>query len=124
MSDPKNQSQGEISALLLILEKQLMAPDFRKDTARVASLLAEAFCEFGSSGQVWNRAEMLSFLVTEEEKKAPTVENFSCRILSHGVVLVTYKTLSAGARTTLRSSIWVHREDRWQIVFHQGTKVL
>ncbi len=54
----------------------------------------------------------------EREGEAPEikVEEFGARELSATVVLVTYRSPS------LRSSIWVLRKGKWQLVFHQGTK--
>ncbi len=39
--------------------------------------------------------------------------------LGDGVVLATYR-ITAPA-TSIRSSVWIRREDAWQVRFHQGT---
>jgi len=52
--------------------------------------------------------------------------DFSVSPLSEGVTLVTYRSVKrdpVGGREMqpLRSSIWKLIDDRWQMVFHQGT---
>ena len=106
-----------------------MDPVFRRDRAGVSELLADEFREFGSSGRDWSRKEILELLETESGWTAPCVEDFKTSMLGQDVVLVTYKTYretpepGASARVALRSSIWVRRADKWQMLFHQGTIV-
>lgn len=108
------------------LELLLMDPGTRRNRARVASMLADDFVEFGSSGRVWTRETILDLLATETYT-APHAEDFVFRALGSGVVLITYRTVStdsAGAQTiTLRSSIWIQKSEGWTICFHQGTRV-
>ena len=117
-----------LAELLLHLERQLMDPVFRKNREQVSALLAEDFREFGSSGRVWSRAAILDLLANEEAYTAPVVEDFAMQRISPETALVTYRTLRADAASdapqiTLRSSLWVLRGERWQVLFHQGAKV-
>ena len=54
-----------------------------------------------------------------------TIEAFTAAPLSGHVVLVTYRSIARApgvpARHALRSSVWVRRDGRWLIRFHQGT---
>jgi len=117
--------EAVLTALLLNLEQLLMDPDFRKDRVRAAALLAEEFFEFGSSGRVWTRAEILD--PSETSPPPPAVEDFIVRSIAPELVQVTYRAvrtmLEGGQQAALRCSLWVWREDRWQMIFHQGTKV-
>jgi len=113
---------AELKTLLLTLELQLMDPDFRKDRERVSALLAEDFCEFGSSGRVWSKASILDLLTMEPPQPAPAVEKFEIRRITAEAVLATYRTVRS-QQATLRSSVWMLRGGAWQVVFHQGTKV-
>ena len=120
--------QTSLDLLLFDLERQLMDPAFRRQREQVSSLLAEDFREFGSSGRVWSRATILDLLASEEAYTAPAVEDFAMQRISPETALVTYRTLRADAESdapqiTLRSSLWVLRDNRWQVLFHQGTKV-
>jgi hypothetical protein len=128
MTIPNIEASGNLADLLLSLEKQLMDSDFRKDREQVSALLAEDFREFGSSGRVWSRATILDLLVSEKTYTAPAIEDFAIRSIGPETLLVTYGTLratteSGTSQASLRCSIWVLRENRWQIIFHQGTKI-
>ena len=107
------------------LELLLMDPAVRCDCARVAALLDKDFVEFGASGRVWTRETTLGLLATETYTP-PGVEEFGCRALGPGVMLVTYRTVCRGDSgeriTTLRSSIWTRESGAWKIRFHQGTR--
>ncbi|HXI40713.1 MAG TPA: hypothetical protein VNH83_12070, partial [Bryobacteraceae bacterium] len=52
----------------------------------------------------------------------PTTE-FHCRKLAEDVYLLTYTLTQSEERKTLRSTIWQHTAQGWQIVYHQGTIV-
>jgi hypothetical protein len=88
------------------------------------ALLAEDFREFGSSGRVFNRKEIIQELSTEEGVSV-TIDDFEVTMIAADVALATY-TANRHAGTTRRSrrsSLWVLREGRWQMLFHQGTRL-
>jgi hypothetical protein len=117
------------AALLRRLEEQLLKPEIRHSPDQVGDLLSDDFVEFGSSGGVFNKQQVIEAL--EREGPAdPTIRlslaDFIARGLASDVVLVTYRTIQEGGPGTrqdsrLRSSIWKLIEGRWQMVFHQGT---
>jgi hypothetical protein len=114
--------------LLRRLEGELLKPDVRRSEEQVARLLAEDFIEFGSSGRVYNKAQVIEALRHEppDIKARVSLVDFSARRLASDVILVTYRTLQSGglevpAGSRLRSSIWKSIDGRWQMVFHQGT---
>jgi hypothetical protein len=115
-----------VAAELRKLEESLLKPAVRKAEEKLSSLLAEEFCEFGSSGNVYSKAEIIAALRTEGECRI-TMRDFACLSIAAGVALVTYRsvrTAEGGAAVeALRSSLWVWRERRWQMLFHQGTRV-
>ncbi len=115
------------SAELLRAEMLLLDPAVRRDRARVAALLADDFFEFGASGRVWRRDEILDLLATEPYAP-PVLEDFACHRIADDAVLVTYRTVRVNAEsgkreTALRSSVWTQRARKWVIRFHQGTRV-
>jgi hypothetical protein len=119
---------GSLAELLLQLEQQLMDPDFRKNREQVSVLLAKDFREFGSSGRVWTRDTTVNLLATETLPAVPEVEDFAVQRIGPETALATYRTVrvsaeSAAPQASLRSSLWVLREGRWQVLFHQGTKI-
>lgn len=113
------------AAELRRLELMLLKPEVRCNRASVEELLAEDFLEFGSSGRVWRRAAVLEMLATET-CTPPEVEDFTCRMVSEDVALVTYCSVRRdgdGARSdVLRSSLWVRQQGKWKLQFHQGTR--
>jgi hypothetical protein len=114
----------DVAETLRALEGSLLTYAVRKDRARLEKLLAAEFREFGRSGTVYTRDEIVSFLAAEAEIRV-TMKEFSCEVIGKAVALVTYRserTESKGETIdALRSSLWVWREGRWQMVFHQGT---
>ena len=117
----------DVTERLRELEGSLLTNAVRKDAARVGELLAEEFREFGRSGTVYTKAEILVFLRDEEEIRVG-MEDFVCERVAEDVALVTYRserTEPDGRMIeALRSSLWVMREGRWQMVFHQGTPLV
>ena len=110
------------------LEERLLRPEVRSSPEALRTLLAEGFREFGSSGRVFTRAEMIAELAREAE--APGVERgmsgFGLEMLAPDVALVTYRahrTVAGGGVESLRSSVWRFCDGRWRMVFHQGTAV-
>lgn len=102
------------------LELSLLDPAVRKSVVKINQLIADAFVEFGSSGKIYHKNELLEELPLEEPQ-IYKVLNFSTSELAEDVVLATYLVEIDGARS-LRSSIWKYNGDAWQMIFHQGTK--
>jgi hypothetical protein len=106
--------------LLRELEQQLMRPSVRASPDQVARLLADEFIEFGSSGRVYDKRQIVELLQQEQGRaKQPTVADFSARRLAADVILLTYRVVES---RTIRSSIWKFADGEWRMVFHQGTK--
>ncbi|MGH9587651.1 MAG: DUF4440 domain-containing protein [Acidobacteriaceae bacterium] len=101
------------------LEEQLLRTDFRRNRNAVAIVLADEFREFGSSGRVWNKQQLLDHLESEAPFEAE-MRDFDSLELAPEVILTTYKVIVEN-RASLRSSIWIKRDGRWQMLFHQGT---
>ena len=113
-----------IPETLFDLELKLLDPKIRKDKGELEALLAKDFFEFGSSGKVWSRAEIIESLQNEMAVRT-NASDFAARVLGEGLMLVTYKTQRGEKQTqqlALRSSIWRKNKSKWQMVFHQGTK--
>ncbi len=118
----------QITDHLRTLEEQLFQPAIRRNAEVLATLLADDFIEFGSSGRTFDKASIVAELRNEPPRPASLLSDFAVRPLAPEAMLVTYRTTrhdSSGNIThqARRSSIWVHRNDRWQITFHQGTPI-
>ncbi len=55
----------KVAELLRNLEEQLVDPSVRRDKGRLLKLLAEDFREFGSSGRIYSRADIIEALSIE-----------------------------------------------------------
>jgi GNAT superfamily N-acetyltransferase len=112
------------AGLLRNLEEDLLKPEVRTSPDRVSYLLADDFIEFGSSGRVSNKRQIIEALQQQARDSVHRVllAEFTVRQLASNVMLVTYRATSedqGGSR--LRSSIWKLIDGRWQMLFHQGT---
>ena len=105
---------------LLRLEVALARRDPRGIEGDLGSLIADDFQEFGASGRVWT-AEATREMVAAEALGDLAIDQFMVAELAAGVVLATYRT--GPPRPANRASIWVWRDGRWRMRFHQGTPV-
>jgi hypothetical protein len=115
-----------LAAHLFSLELALLDTAVRHDRERVESLLAEDFQEFGASGKIWSRTQILDLLESEPARQI-AAHNLVCHPIAENVALVTYRTVSIDLHTsepsaTLRSSLWVCIAGQWKMRFHQGTR--
>jgi hypothetical protein len=108
---------------LRALEERFLEPATRASAAALEALLAGEFREFGASGRIWSRADVLKALPKESPVGACTMSDFNVQPLDERHVLVTYALTIPGPpqRTSLRSSVWRHSDAGWQMLFHQGT---
>jgi len=110
------------------MEERLLQPEVRRSKDNLANLLADDFAEFGSSGRIFYKqqvVEALSHALTERM----TLKDFQARTLAPNVVLTTFRVVKhdetkVEMRNSLRSSIWKVIDGRWQMVFHQGTPTI
>lgn len=111
---------------LITLELELLTKSTRRNRERLEQLLAPDFFEFGSSGNIWTRKEILERLPTEEVLQV-TASDFKAHALAVNAVLITYQTerleADGSVSKALRSSIWKVNGSMWQMCFHQGTKL-
>lgn len=111
--------------LLRQLEEKLLSPQFRSSARDLDRLIADEFVEFGASGRIYTKPIIIADLPHETPSER-SLSDFTARPLSPGVALVTYTALRRQPGEpdvrSLRSSIWVLRDGRWQMLFHQGTR--
>jgi hypothetical protein len=119
-------SSQDLATHLFHLEQQLLEPSTRRDVTALTSLLAEDFREFGSSARIYTRQQIIDALAAESPRNI-TLSDPLCRQLAEDIALLTYRSTRTIALEpvshALRSSLWVYRNNRWQMVFHQGTTI-
>lgn len=112
-------SQGP-PAELLALELALARRDFAALPDGVDGILDDGFLEIGASGLRWSREATLTAL-RGVGRADVSIEEFAAELLAEDVVLTTYVSrLNSGSRVR-RMSLWIRRDGRWRIRFHQGT---
>jgi hypothetical protein len=106
---------------VISLEKLLLKPNARKDLKTLEKLIAEDFVEFGSSGKIYNKSDVIASLLCEPITSFQATD-FNLKPLNAECVLLTYRLIEMNKKTSLRSSVWLFRKPHgWQMVFHQGT---
>src|SRR6202022_4950116 len=83
----------ELQAHLFALEERLVHPDREVDRSNLVPLLADDFKEFGCSGRVYHRSQILDILTTTHPRSA-TISHFSIEPLAESAVLATYHLTS------------------------------
>jgi hypothetical protein len=83
-------SPQELAAHLYHLEQQLLQPSTRRDEAALRSLLAEDFREFGSSGRIYTRQQVISTLAGESPHTITLSD--PCHQLAADIALLTYRS--------------------------------
>lgn len=113
-------------ATLQALEVELHHPGVRCDAQRLEQLLHPEFHEVGRSGRPYDRATVMRFLGEQVAFPPVISDDFALQPLGPGVVLLSYRSAlrrpdATLENHTLRSSVWVHRDALWQLIYHQGT---
>ena len=115
-----------LAQTLLELETRLMDPKVRR-SGTAESVIADDFVEFGGNGRIYNKKDALA-MMRHHAPRIFALEDFEVRELGPQVVLATYRVQSqaidgSAGRVSVRSSIWVQRDGRWLVTFHQVTIV-
>jgi hypothetical protein len=110
------------------LERSLLRPAVRASAEALERLLAPEFFEFGGSGKVYDRRQIVEALTAEPGGASleAGARGFEVRLLSTDVALLIYRTERSDPEggapyDVLRSSIWKRVDGRWRLVFHQAT---
>lgn len=103
-------------------ERELVNPKTRSNAERIAELLTDEFLEFGSSGKMIRKCDVLD---AAEKPGIMTyqLDDFNFKMLGESYVLVTYRSVTSSQLIALRSSIWVKEYGSWKMLHHQSTVV-
>ncbi|HWP95509.1 MAG TPA: DUF4440 domain-containing protein [Syntrophomonadaceae bacterium] len=116
---------SSLTAQFQAFEKLLLQPGVRKSLQKLEDLIADDFVEFACSGRTYNKQQAIAVLQTTPAIHME-MNNLQVKMLASGIVLATYRLIHLNesgnkVKCSLRSSIWKLQDDKWQIVFHQGT---
>jgi DNA-binding MarR family transcriptional regulator len=106
------------------LEGSLWRRETRFDRDYMERTLAPDFFEFGRSGRIYTREDIIGMRPRMAEVKY-ALKDFKLTPLDHEVVLVTYvsEVRAQELERGNRSSLWRKTPAGWQLSFHQGTAV-
>ncbi|HAT8178957.1 TPA: GNAT family N-acetyltransferase [Legionella pneumophila] len=111
----------ELPKLIHKLELSLLNQTIRQSKSKLNQLIADEFVEFGKSGKVYKKHNILDSLPFEKMRTF-SVLDFEVKELSQNVILAMYKAIENDT-VSLRSSIWKLYGNEWRIIFHQGTNI-
>lgn len=105
------------------LEEAMWRGETRFDLIFQETRFAPDFFEFGRSGRVYSRKQIILSDTGEIKAKLP-LEDLSIRLLDEKTAHVTYNShveYDGVVEHARRSSIWSRVEEGWVMRFHQGT---
>ena len=116
-----------LKEIIFKLENKLQQPDVRKSVEQLEDLISDDFIEFGSSGQIYTKKDVLNNLPISPEIKF-IMTDFRINILSSDIVQSLFKTEKNNQQTgsttrSIRSSLWRNEKGKWKMQFHQGTPI-
>jgi len=100
------------------VEQQLLTAEVRSSAEALDRLVSDQFVEFGNSGRIYNKADVIAQMLAAPTVKVD-VSDFEVLAVSADVALATYRTPAS-----LRSSLWRREDGHWRCLFHQGTSTL
>lgn len=117
----------ELQQTIYSLETSLLLPEVRSSFSRLNELLADDFKEFGSSGLIYIKQDLLERPPLNTDSVVYNMSDFEITILSEEIVMAHFKigrTINDGEKAdSLRTSLWRKEQGGWKIFFHQGTSV-
>jgi len=121
-----NLGMDQGSKTIYELECELANYNRENSALNLSEIFGENFIEFGASGKVYDRGEVIRELETGRTKRDVKISGFKVEPITESVWHITYTAscrCDDGSEViTLRSSLWKNNGGVWQILFHQGTK--
>lgn len=104
------------------LENRHLQPEVRQSAEALGELLTDDYIEYGKSGRVFTRKQILESLA-DSPSPGLVLKDFEVTSLAPGAALTRYR-IESPIQHSLRSTVWKKINDRWQMVFHQGTPTI
>lgn len=102
---------------ILELEKSLFKYDYMSNKEYLNNIIADNYKELGKSGILFNKDDVVNYLLSQQRDRDIEIYNFSGEELMPDLWLVHYITLSDNKKI-YRTSIWKHNK----IIFHQASE--
>ncbi len=119
-----------ITNIIKQLELKLLHSNFKVLPFLLDVLLANEFEEIASNGVVSPRQEVVDWLLNKNPEDRWILTGFRVKELSADLVLAIYQAekvagqKNIASKGSVRSSIWRHNTQGWQMVFHQASKII
>ena len=102
---------------ILELEKSLFKYDYMSNKEYLNNIIADNYKELGKSGILFNKDDVVNYLLSQQRDRDIEMYNFSGEELMPDLWIVHYITLSDNKKI-YRTSIWKHDK----IIFHQASE--
>ena len=108
-----------------IIKQEVQLLDKVDSPAILAELIDNEFIEIGSSAVVYDKAEVMRWLESDDKSERIGTA-FKAHALAKNIILLTYMstikdTPVSKSKQAMRSSIWRLKDGQWRMIFHQGT---
>jgi hypothetical protein len=109
-----------VSVRTRIPGQSLAAPEWRRRRTREHLLLDDGPHQARGLNTDPLAHDILAFVPTPINAR---LRNFAAHLIAADIALVTYISEVLGGELVVsnRSSLWTHKQGRWQLRFHQGT---
>lgn len=116
----------KLEEIIYSLELSLLNSEVRTSVEKLNALIADDFIEYGSSGLIYDKENILERL-PNGLSPSYNLYDFQYINLSENIIQTRFKTnrinLDNTVTMSLRSSLWRKSGNDWQIFFHQGTPI-
>lgn len=112
--------KDQLTEIIYQRERSLLSFSVRTSKEALNKLIADDFVEFGASGKIYNKQDVLDSLPSETARTY-IIKDFKVKELGEDAALATYKIVEDGMQS-LRSSIWKKINGDFRMIFHQGTR--
>lgn len=120
-------TMNDLHETIYELETSLLKPEVRSSHEQLNNLLSDDFREFGSSGLVYTKQNVLERLSSNTDKVVYTLSDFKVVALSEDIIMANFKTdriiNDIDKVSSLRTSLWRKEDGSWRMFFHQGTPI-
>jgi len=110
-------------ARIIHLERSLNTVEVRARPEALLAILDEKFVEIDSTGRVWDAKGVAEALFRNPEPHDGEMEDVFLLKISDEIQLLSYSSPS-GKAMNRHTSVWLHKADKWRVIFHQQTQVI
>lgn len=112
---------SSLAQVIIDLEQELLDPSRRSSVEELKRLLHPWFREVGASGRNYDRESIIAQLAMEPIRQSGPLKVANPVALQLAGHLVLLRWHLHAEVSSERSSLWILEQDRWQMIFHQGT---